>query len=109
MVRLVECDGCLRAFQVCGRRRRSDHIHFSIDNFQPTLALNISKNHDGGIDFGITVVFLFILIFVRLFLLLTGLFFSELLDQESTLSSGMLRIGQITIFVLLRVDVTWQI
>ena len=79
MVRLVECDGCLRPSQIGGLLRRGDHVHFSVDDLQSTLAFNISKNHQSGIDFGITIVFLFILIFVRLFLLLTGLFFLELL------------------------------
>ena len=109
MSRMVERDGCLRPSPVCGRHRRSDHIHFSVDNFQSTLALDISKNHQGGIDFGITIVFFFILVSVRLFSLFIGLILSELLDQESTLSSGVFRINQITLFILLRVNVTRQI
>ena len=41
--------------------------------FNRLLLSTSAKNHEGGIDFGITVVFLFVLVFVRLFLLLTGL------------------------------------
>ena len=81
-------------------------MHFSVDNLQPTLALNISKNHEGGIEFGITIVFFFILVSVRLLSFFTGLISLELLDQEPTLSSGMFRVNQIPLFVLLRVDVT---
>ena len=33
----------------------------SVDDLQPTLALNISRNHESGIDLGVTVIFLFLL------------------------------------------------
>ena len=33
----------------------------------------------------------------------------ELLDQEPTLSSGMFRVNELTLFIFLGVDVTWQI
>ena len=104
MVRLVECDGSLGPLQV---RRWGDHVHFSVDDFQSTFALNISKNHQSGIDVGETIIFFFfILTLVRLLFLLIGLFFSELLDQESTLSSGVFGVNEITLFIFLGVDVT---
>ena len=106
VVGLVECYGSLRPFQVT-RCRRSDHIHFSVNNFQSTFALNISKNHQGGIDLGIPIVTIFLVLnFVRLFFLIFGLLALKLLDQEPALSSGMLWVNKITLFILLGVDVT---
>ena len=99
MVRLVECDGSLGPLQItwcC----RSNHVHFSVDNFQSTFALNISKNHQSGVDVGKTIIILFlILTLVRLIFLLIGLFLSELLDQETTLSSGVFRVNEIPLFI----------
>ena len=46
---------------------------------------------------------------VRLLLLFLGLFLSELLDQEPTLLSGMLRVNEITFFVFFGVDMARQI
>ena len=61
-------------------------------------------------DLGISIItILFVINFVRLLFLVLELFPLELLYQESTLSSGMLRVDEITLFVLLGVDVTWQI
>ena len=58
----------------------------------------------------ITIIILtLILSLVCFFLLLLGLFLSELLDQESTLPSGVLGINQSTLFIFLGVNVTWQI
>ena len=56
----------------------------------------------------IVTVFL-VLDSVRLFFLIFGLFALKLLDQEPALSSGMLWVNKITLFILLGVDVTWQI
>ena len=55
VIRLVECNGSLGPLQITGHRR-SDHVHFSVDDFQSTLALNISKNHQGGIDLRVSVI-----------------------------------------------------
>ena len=73
-----------------------------------TFAFNISKNHRCGIDIGKTIIILFlVLIFIRFFFLLTGLLFSELLYKDSALPSGMLGIDEISLFILLDVNVTW--
>ena len=109
VIRLVECDGSLGPFQITWCRR-SNHIHLSVDDFQSTFALNISKNHQGGIDSRVSVVtILFVLDLVRLLFLTFGLLALELLDQESTLSSGMFQVNEITLFIFLGVDVTWKI
>ena len=107
VVGLVECYGSLRPFQVT-RCRRSDHIHLSVNNFQSTFAFNIGKNHQSGIDLRVSVVTVFfVLDLVRLLFLTFGLLALELLDQESTLSSGMFRVNEITLFIFLCVDETW--
>ena len=107
VVGLVECYGSLRPFQVT-RCRRSDHIHLSVNNFQSTFAFNIGKNHQSGIDLRVSVVTVFfVLDLVRLLFLTFGLLTLELLDQESTLSSGMFWVNEITLFIFLCVDETW--
>ena len=108
VIGLVECDGSLRPLQITGRRR-SDHVHFSVDDFQSTLALNISKNHQSGIhDVGLSIIVLFLILnFVRFFFLFFGLFLSELLDEEPTLSSGMFRVNEITLLIFFGVNVAW--
>ena len=109
VIRLVECDGRLRPLQIIGRCR-SSHIHFSVYNFQSVFSLHISKNHQRGIDLWIFLVtVLLVLNLVRLFFFVLGLLPLELLYQESTLSSGMLRVNEVTLFIFLGVDVTWQI
>ena len=109
MIGLVECDGSLRPFQITGCHQ-SNHIHLSVDNFQSTFAFNISKNHRGGIDLGVSIVTIFLVLnLFRLLFLILGLLALELLDQESTLSSGMFRANEITLFTFLGVDETWQI
>lgn len=87
VIGLVECDGSLRPLQIAGCRW-SNHIHLMVDNFQSTFAFNISKNHQGGIDLGVSIITVFLVLnFVRLLFLIFGLFALELLDQEPTLSS----------------------
>ena len=109
VIRLVERNGSLRPFQVIGCRR-SDHVHFSVDDFQSTLVFNINKKYQSGIHVRITIIiFPFTLSLVCLLLLFLGLFLSELLDQEPTLSSGMLRVNEITFFVFFGVDMARQI
>ena len=109
VVGLVERDGSLRPLQVAGCCR-GNPIHFTVNDFQSTFAFDISKNHEGGIDLGVSAVAIF-LVFdsVLLFLLIFGLFALKLLDQEPALSSGMLWLNEITLFIFLGVDVTWQI
>ena len=109
VIRLVECDGSLRPLQITGCCR-SDHIHLTVNDFQSTFAFDISKNHQGGIDLGVSIVAIFLVLdSVRLFFLILGLLSLELLDQESALSSGMLWVNKITLLIFLGVDVTWQI
>ena len=55
VIGLVERDGSLGPFQITWCRR-SNHIHLSVDDFQSTFALNISKNHQGGIDLGVSII-----------------------------------------------------
>ena len=107
VIGLVECDGSLRPLQVTGRRR-GNHVHLTVNDFQSTFAFDISKNHQGGIDLGVSVVAIFLVLNpVRLFSLIFGLFALKLLDQEPALSSGMLWVNKITLFIFLGVDVTW--
>src|SRR4051812_5869516 len=109
VIGLVECDGSLGPLQITGCCR-SYHIHLMVDNFQSTFAFNMSKNLQGGIDLGVSVITIFLVLnFVQLLFLIFGLFALELLDQESTLSSGMFRVNEFTLFIFLCVDVTWQI
>src|SRR3954471_20593582 len=109
VIRLVECDGSLRPLQITGCCR-SNHIHLAVNDFQSTFAFNISKNHQGGIDLGVSIVTIFLVLnFVRLLFLIFGLFALKLLDQEPTLSSGMFRINEFTLFIFLYVNVAWQI
>ena len=56
-----------------------------------------------------SITVLFVLNLVRLLFLIPGLFPLKLLDQESTLVSGMFWVNEITLFSFLRVDVTRQI
>ena len=80
VIGLVECNGSLRPLQITGCHR-GDHVYFSVDDFQSTLTLNISENHQSGIDAGVTIIALFLILdFVRFLLLFLGLFLSELLD-----------------------------
>ena len=59
---------------------------------------------------GVSLVTIFLVLnSVRLFFLIFGLFALKLLDQEPALSSGMLWVNEITLFIFLGVDVTWQI
>ena len=101
VIGLVERDGSLRPFQItwcC----RSNHIHLSVDDFQSTFAFDISKNHQGGIDLGVSIVTVFLVLnSVRLFFLIFGLLALKLLDQEPALSSGMLWVNKITLFIFL--------
>ena len=107
MVRLVESNGSLRPSQIVWCRR-SDHIDLTVDHFQSTFALYISKNHQSGIHVRITIIiFAFTLSLVCLLLLFLGLFLSELLDQEPTLSSGVFRVNEITLFIFFGVNVAW--
>ena len=61
VIGLVECDGSLRPLQITGCHR-SDHVHFSIDDFQSTFTLNVNENHQGGIHVGITIIILFLIL-----------------------------------------------
>ena len=80
VIGLLECDSSLRPFQITGRRR-SDRVHFSVDDFQATLTFNVSENHQSGIDVGVTIIVLLLILNLVCFLLLfLGLFLSELLD-----------------------------
>ena len=101
MVRVVECDGSLGPLQITGCCW-SNHVYFSVNNFQPTYAFNISKNHQRGIDIGKTIIiFIPIPTSVRLLFLLLGLFLLELLDQDTTLSSGVFRVNDVPLFIFL--------
>ena len=106
VIRLVERDSSLGPFQVTWSRR-SNHIHLSVDDFQSTFALNISKNHQGGIDLGVSIIAIFLVLnFVRLLFLIFGLLALKLLDQKPTLPTGMLWVNEFTLFIFLGVDVT---
>lgn len=86
---------------------RSNHIYLTVNNLQSTFALNISKNHQGGIDLGVPIVTIFLVLnFVRLLFLIFGLLALKLLDQKPTLLSGMLWVNEFTLFIFLGVDVT---
>src|SRR3954471_7656477 len=107
MIGLVEGDGGLGPLQVMGCHR-SDHVYFAIDDLQSTLTFDISENHQSGIDLGVFFTAIFpVFSFVRPFLFVLGLLPLELLHQESTLSSGMLRVNEISLFIFPRVNVTW--
>jgi len=85
VIGLVECDGSLGSLQITGCCR-SNHIHLTVNDFQSTLALNISKNHQGGIDLGVPIITIFLVLnFVRLLFLIFGLLALKLLDQKPTL------------------------
>ena len=57
---------------------------------------------------GITIIIPFLILSLVCFLLLfLGLFLSELLDQETTLSSGVFRVNDITLFMFFGVNVAW--
>ena len=106
VIRLVECNGSVRPLQV-HRSCWSNNVHFSVNDFQSTFALDISKNHQGGIDIGMTIVLALILLFLlRQFVLAIRFTFLEALNKESTLSSGMLGENQISLRILLGVNVT---
>ena len=109
VIRLVECDGCLRPLQIiclCW----GNHVNLSVNHFQSTSAFHICEDHQSGVDMRIsslTVLFVFGL--VRLLLLVLRLFSLKLLDQESTLASGVLWVNDIPLFIFLCVNVTRHI
>ena len=80
VIGLVERNGSLRPFQIAWCRR-GDHIDLSVDHFQSTFALYVSKNHQGGIDMRVlSITVLLVLSLVRLLLFVLGLFPLKLLD-----------------------------
>ena len=66
---LVECNGSLGPSQITGCHR-GDHVYFSVDDFQSTLTLNISENHQSGIDVGVTIIVPLLILNFVCFLLL---------------------------------------
>ena len=103
---MVERNASLRPLQITGCRQ-SNHVYFPVDNFQSTFALKISKNHQSGVDMRISFLTVLLVFSLVRLLLVLRLFSLKLLDQESTLASGMLGIDNISLFILLDVNVTW--
>ena len=102
VIQLIKRYGGLRPLEVCGGGGYC-HVDFSVDDHQSTCALYVSKNHQTCLDFWEIIFFFMVLLFRILF---TQLFLFKLLDQQISLTSGVLRQYQVAIFVFLRVEYT---
>ena len=87
VVRLIESYGSFLPPEV-HRSCWNGHIQLSVDNIQSAFALDVSENHQSGIDYGVVSDFFFSAVLVRA--LFTRLTLAELLNQQPALPSGML-------------------